>query len=204
MILIFVWIVIVILILVLGYIVIAPVTMINVQTKEGFTFKVMKTTDSVQAAELLGEMNRRVLRLIDYLQTRDPAKHLILKEEYDVDDFVENIDETFVIGKGVKIHLCVRHPNHKFYTINQLMFVVLHELAHMVTPSYYHTPAFWMNFIQLLHFASETGVYQLEDYSKTPFVYCNNITVDSNPALDPDFQEYLKKADPNKDLVIAS
>lgn len=205
MILIFVWIVIVILFMLVSYFAIKSIfgkeEMVDITTKEGFTFRVNKRTDANAAADILLEMHKRVVKLIDHLQIKDPAKHLILKREYDPDDFVENPDETFVIGKGVKIHLCIRNPDHSFYTVNQLMFVVIHELAHIVTNSYYHTPLFWMNNIYLLHLGAEAGVYSMEDYSMSPFVYCNDITVDSNPAMDLGFQERLKYADPDKDLV---
>lgn len=78
--------------------------------------------------------------------------------------------ESFTINKKT-IHLCTRNPkNGRSYDMNTLMFVVLHELAHVLCKDIGHTPSFELINWSLLSYAVDRKFY---DPSK-PFVkdYC--------------------------------
>ena len=78
--------------------------------------------------------------------------------------------ESYTINKKV-IHLCTKDPqNGKGYDKNTLMFVVLHELAHVLCPDIGHTETFSSINYALLDHAVRNGFY---DPSK-PFIkkYC--------------------------------
>ena len=54
------------------------------------------------------------------------------------------------------MHLCVKDENNNYYSDNMLMYVALHELAHVLCDEIGHTPKFWAIFDQLLDKASKT------------------------------------------------
>jgi len=89
----------------------------------------------------------------------------ILKELVMVED-----SESYTINKRV-IHLCTRDPrNGKMYDKNTLMFVVLHELAHVLCSEIGHTTNFLNINTALIQYAVSRGFY---DPTK-PFIknYC--------------------------------
>ena len=80
-------------------------------------------------------------------------------------------NESFTINKKI-IHLCTKNPrNGQYYDKNTLMFVVLHELAHVLCNDIGHTETFTIINSALLEHAFKCGFY---DPSK-PFVknYCS-------------------------------
>lgn len=80
-------------------------------------------------------------------------------------------NESYTINKRV-IHLCTKSPrNGEYYDKNTLMFVVLHELSHVICDDIGHTDKFLQINHAILNFAIKNGYY---DPSK-PFVenYCS-------------------------------
>jgi predicted metal-dependent hydrolase len=58
------------------------------------------------------------------------------------------------------IYLCLRDENGRYYPINTLIYVALHEIAHLLNKEDYgHTPAFHKIFDKLLCDASAKGIY---------------------------------------------
>ena len=69
------------------------------------------------------------------------------------------------------IYLCLRDPsNGKYYDINTLTYVALHELAHVKTESLHHSEEFKSNFRRLLKKAEKLGIYNPQ-WPLAP-VYC--------------------------------
>ena len=63
------------------------------------------------------------------------------------------------------------------------MFVVIHELAHIITKSIGHTDEFWENMKFLLKISIKLGIYQEVDYKNKPEKYCG-ITITDTPLKD--------------------
>lgn len=82
-------------------------------------------------------------------------------------------DYSATIDKS-EISLCVTDPKTGLdYSINTLMYVALHEVAHVVTPANgedSHGPEFSKNFAKLLKLAVEKGVYNPRE--RIPSNYC--------------------------------
>ena len=147
--------------------------------------------DKHASAETLGELHRRTLVLLDHLRGKynhhpsgisDREKTLIKRFElaYDNDDFKEEDDEAFNEGKGDTIYICLYDKTEKKYIdINTLMYVVIHELAHMIT-SYAdgdHGEEFWKNQTWLLREAQSAGIYRYVNYIAYPVKYCNGFVI---------------------------
>jgi hypothetical protein len=89
-------------------------------------------------------------------------------------------------NKGEKLAFCLNKNNNNNNNLidqNTLMFVAIHEIAHIMTLSVGHTDEFWQNFKFLLENAVQLGIYEPIDYKKNPKNYCGmNIT--DNPYYD--------------------
>jgi hypothetical protein len=85
----------------------------------------------------------------------------------------------FNVNKGERISVCLSKEN----TLNDLFFVVLHELAHSMTKEYAHNTQFWDNFKRLIEIAIEHSIYINQNYSKTPSNFCNYV-LNHNPFFD--------------------
>ena len=135
-----------------------------------------------QAAILLGKMNKRLQILVEHMKTADSKA-----DEEDVERLAQNFNPdsisegtekssytSYSVNKGEKIVFCLRSrdENEKLIDINTLMYVAIHELAHLMTKEIGHPPEFWRNFKILLREAMVIGVYEKVDYSKAPVKYC--------------------------------
>jgi len=68
-------------------------------------------------------------------------------------------DSSYTENKEV-ITLCIKDPEtKKYYDMNTLMYVALHELAHMVSKNHGHGDEWRQNFDKLLKEGANAGVY---------------------------------------------
>lgn len=150
-------------------------------------YLVRNVDDKQKAANLLSQMSLNIDKLLNYLKNKfdsKPIKRLINK--YDPNNITESSANSkytsYSVNKGEKIVLCIRSrdDNAKLIDINTLMFVSLHELAHIMTVSVGHTDEFWTNFKFLLTHAIKLNIYKEIDYSKNPKKYCG-ITITDSP-----------------------
>ena len=106
-----------------------------------------------------------------------------LKENFKPDNIREGIDDpkytSYSINKGEQIVLCLR-TNNKLMDINTMMFVVLHELAHICTISIGHTKEFWTNFKWILEESINIGIYKKQDFKLNNVEYCG-MTITGSP-----------------------
>lgn len=73
------------------------------------------------------------------------------------------------------IHVCVRGPDGYVEPKNTSMYVLLHEIAHVATDEYGHTPRFWLNFRWFLEVAEKIGVYEYEDFDAKQTTFCGHV-----------------------------
>ena len=81
-------------------------------------------------------------------------------------------EKSYTINKS-KVYLCLRDPQtNEYYSNNMLLFVFLHELAHVLCNEIGHTESFQKIFDALLAEATTMGIY---DSSIPPLTnYCNS------------------------------
>ena len=153
--------------------------------KDGITYIVRDLPDYQKAVELLSTINSNILTLIKSLDNKDNDDIDRLKNNYNANNLSEtgkNAKYTsYSVNKGEKISICLRNKhNNQFEDLNTIMFVTIHELAHVMTESVGHEPEFWNNMSYLLHEAEKLGIYTHKEYSKVPVNYCG-MEINSTP-----------------------
>ena len=143
--------------------------------------------DKEFAANILSIIKKKSLKLIENLKKEYPDNDRIIRLSHRFNP--NNIYETsykknhtsYSVNKGEHIYLCLRNTDKKFVDINIIYFVMIHELAHLMTITYdKHSELFWNNFKFLEEKAIEYNLYKYIDYSKNPTKYCGDI-IYSNP-----------------------
>lgn len=150
------------------------------------------------ASELLAKANKFSIDVLRHMRDKYLWKAhdeyyfnmtRLLLDNYNPDALIENnppdsSNTSYVLNKGSVYALCLRNKTDQgasFIPINDLKFVILHEMAHMSTEKIGHdNQEFWVNFKILLNEAVQLGLYKPVDYSKTPINYCS-LHVDFNP-----------------------
>ena len=62
---------------------------------------------------------------------------------------------------------------------NTMMFVAIHELAHLMTKKIGHPPEFWDNMKFLLEVGVKENIYIKQDFANNPKDYCGMTITDS-------------------------
>jgi len=149
--------------------------------------KVGDLSDRQTAANYLALINEKINKLVDYMKLHnlpdpDTANRLYyrwLECELKETNSHEK-SAAYTLNKSSEIRLCIRDQNGNFEDPNVSMFVILHELAHVMSISYNHTEEFKNNFSYITHLASSLGIYKPEDFTKNPKMYCGT-SINSTP-----------------------
>jgi hypothetical protein len=170
----------------------------------GNSYKVCENYSNFeQAAEILDKLNLDIVKLIahldvKYLQDSNFKNANLIrgikqtKQMYrPTDSIQENIpssptdDTAYTINKGEIIAMCLRDLKNKnnFHDYNSLLFVKIHEIAHIFSITLGHDTAYWTHFKFLLKEAVNIGIYKSVDYSKYPINYCG-VDVKYSPLYD--------------------
>lgn len=146
---------------------------------DGRDYLVQRHPEQEKAADKLARMNASIERLILHLKThhanRDGVARLVERYSYrNVSQGTGDDDYTaYSVNKGERIVFCLRSKKTgKLVGDNVLMYVAVHELAHVYTTQVGHPKAFWDNFRFLLQEAVKIGAYKHVDYRKHPVEYC--------------------------------
>lgn len=146
----------------------------------------------LESANTLAIINSKVLKLIEHLSTKysnDSRRNYwikFLKDKYRPSILSEAANDkrytTFTIDKQ-DMHICLRTRDEQqnLYDINILMYVILHELAHVCNytrnnvPIEGHGREFKDKFSLLVKEGMEIGIYKYENYHSSPREYCGMI-----------------------------
>lgn len=105
-----------------------------------------------------------VKQVKEYHLQDDPLLHTLKKILEPVHPIVKNLkmykgDKSYTINKQ-KIFLCLRDEKKEYYPLNMMVYVCLHEVAHILNDKDIgHTEAFHEKFDELLKKATELGMY---------------------------------------------
>ncbi len=133
------------------------------------------------AANYLATLNKKINKIVNYmyednLPDEDTAKRLFNRwSKCSLKETSSNEKSAaYTLNKSVEIRICIRDSSGNFEDINTSMFVILHELAHVMSVGYGHEDEFKNNFSYITHLASELKLYELKtlaDFQKHTVVY---------------------------------
>lgn len=135
---------------------------------DGRTYKVRDTAGSSESAAALARINARLSMLIHRLQLEgDPQRMgmiMRMAQRYNCDALSEGIlahDKTsYTVNKGEEVVMCLRSRDvrDELYDDNKLMYVAVHELAHIASVSTEHGEEFLNNMHFLERKAHQLGL----------------------------------------------
>lgn len=154
-------------------------------TIDGKQYLVQNRKNAVEAANLLANINKNLLKLISILKEKysDDERTKRIIKNYDSESITEGTGEenytSYSINKGEKIVFCITlrndTDNTKLMDLNTMLYVAIHELGHLGTKEIGHDNVFWKNFKWLLKIAEKEGIYEYENYKLNPKKYCGII-----------------------------
>ena len=164
-------------------------------TIDNQVYRVRDMPDKQKAADLIASVRQKISKLFLYSREKFPNKPQVQQwvQNFtpDANRFLEATPDaehtSYSVNKGEKVHLCLRQregQNESLVDENVMVFVSLHEMAHVITPTVGHGPDFWNNFAWLLKQAESLGIYRFQDFKSHPVSYCGLHITDS-PTYDP-------------------
>ena len=163
-----------------------------VSTIDGKKYCVRERNNIQNASNLLARTTEKLEYLVENVGQRYPDRENVKKlvKNFNPTTIKETLPTSeytaYSENKGEKIAFCLnkkKSDNNNLIDSNTLMFVAIHEIAHIMTTSVGHTEEFWNNFKFLLENAVELKIYTPVDYKKEPEGYCG-MDITDNPYYD--------------------
>jgi hypothetical protein len=163
-----------------------------VSTVDGKKYCVRERNNIQNASNLLARTTEKLEYLVENVGQRYPDRENVQKlvKNFNPTTIKETLPTSeytaYSENKGEKIAFCLnkkKKDNDNLIDSNTLMFVAIHEIAHIMTTSVGHTEEFWNNFKFLLENAVELKIYTPVDYKKEPEGYCG-MDITDNPYYD--------------------
>ena len=153
---------------------------------DGNNYYVRNNNDKDKAVDILCELRQKIKKLINFIEENNSND-----EEYKI--YKENINliknkindvkfketpkssnyTSYSVNKGEELFLCIRSKKtNEIHSINDLLYVAIHEIAHIGCPEIGHTNLFFKINLYLLKKAIEFNLYKYDNYNNNPREYC--------------------------------
>lgn len=154
-------------------------------------YLVMNLDDKQQASNMLGKIVKNVETLILYLNNNKQSNPKYTKNieiltqkmqnAYIAEGANDGIYTSYSVNKGEQLIFCIRSrkTKNKIHDLNLMMYVVLHEMAHVASPTWGHDSEFKHIFAFLAQTAIQLKLYEKIDFQNNPVEYCG-LTINSS------------------------
>lgn len=147
-----------------------------------------------ETADLLAKLSEKSITLITYLLETYPDNEKIRRlkrfKPYKLREKKPNTSGTsFTLGKRAIVLCLKKNNNSELIDKNTAFFVLLHEIAHVMTVSVGHTEDFWENFKFLLANSIDQNLYTYDNYEEAKR-YCG-IEITSSPLNFEEVDDYV-------------
>lgn len=171
---------------------------------DGESYLVRNTKDKKRAANLLASIKADIMQVSEYMSSKLQSKEKEDVERYQpyaeyINQLKRNLKNvvikesgfntvytSYTVNKGESIVFCVRSKeitkllnSSTIHDKNLVMYVALHEIAHVACPEYGHTPLFKKIFKFITETAMKLGMYQKVNFDSNPVEYCGMMITDS-------------------------
>lgn len=161
---------------------------VNVEAFDGQKYLVNNLSDSKQAVDVLAILMNKLYQLVDiiirnYKEGSDKEDDMFINYVRKIKQRLPyvKISETalnssytsYSINKGEELVFCIRNKyDYKIHNINELLYVAIHEIAHIGCPEVGHTELFKEINVYLLKKAVCYKIYRYIDYFMNNHDYC--------------------------------
>ncbi len=161
---------------------------VYIEAYTGEKYMVYADENKKEKADLLAKILKNMLLLKEHL-----VKNINSMEGYE--EYIKQLDKNFndtktiiyetdpasdltsySVNKGEELSFCLTSKkDKKLHDINLLMYVAIHEMAHIGCPEIGHGTLFKKIFKKFTEEAMKMGIYKKEDYSVNNVEYCGMI-----------------------------
>ena len=160
-------------------------TLCPVRLENGNTIMVRERFDKENSAILLNDLiiNMYNLREILITNKHNYSEYIdsinLLEKNFNkrrtkiYENKLNSNSTSYSVNKGEEFVFCLRcKVTKQLHSLNLLLYVAIHEMAHAGCHEIGHTPLFNKIFRFYLNVAKDYGIYTYEDYSNNPVNYC--------------------------------
>ena len=140
-------------------------------------------------ADFLAKLDIKANKIVDYMNTKSVPNNEIGSKVHDrfknstISETPENDSgAAYTINKG-PISICIEKNDGSFFDEEDAFFVILHELAHVMSDSYGHGKEFQENFDFITKLAVKLELWKDKNYQKNHKDYCG-VEITSSPCDD--------------------
>lgn len=150
-------------------------------------YYVYNSDNKQEVADTLATIKLKILYLIEFMKKENnPDYTKYLNRLIDkingvtIEENTTNKNTSYSVNKGDELVICLKSKkNNKIHDMNLLMYVVLHEIAHIMCPEYGHGLLFIKIFKYVTESAVKAGIYTKIDFENNPQEYCG-MTINSS------------------------
>lgn len=148
---------------------------------DGRRYVVLNMGDPQEGADTLATISKRLLRLKQHLLKHHPDEIISknIETRFDTSNISEGSPESsytsYTVDKGEKMVFCIRDSDKRIHDMNLLMYVCIHELAHVGSVSKGHNKEFKKHFEFLLSIANKLDIYRPIPFGEREISYCGTI-----------------------------
>lgn len=155
-----------------------------IESFKGTKYLVRNVKDCQQAANILQQIVDRIEILLKHVYNKNKIKTSVFKQYVNIiyqkfptilfrESTSKNKFTSYSVNKGEEIVMCLRSKStHELHDLNEILYVAIHEIAHVGCPEIGHTDLFNKINTYLLENAVECKVYQYKNYDMKPEEYC--------------------------------
>ena len=155
-----------------------------VSTVNNKTYAVIKQGNYVAAADMLASLEDKARNFIEAAAAKYPKDKTIMRIQKYWTGTISEIPQSETIAYALDkrdLFMCVRDNAGNVQELDDLLFVLLHELSHIMNSTYGHDTPFWKQFRRTLEMANKLGYLPYTNYDQYSVTVCGKV-INANPA----------------------